>query len=84
MNKETIPLPSDVECITVMIFHLIKMLFHNSNNYMNFIYSLHIEHFIDMELFLAIPHEAMFMRDKDFPTCKLSKLGDPTGAGRGG
>ena len=51
---------------------------------MNFIYSLHIEHFIDMEIFLAIRHEVMFMRDEHFPTCKLSKLGDPTGGGRGG
>ena len=50
---------------------------------MNFIYSLHIEHFIDIEILLAIRHEVMFMRDEDFPTCKSSKLGDPTGGGRG-
>ena len=31
MNKKTIPLPSDVEYKTVMIFHLLKMLFRNSN-----------------------------------------------------
>ena len=51
--------------------------------YMNFIYSLHIEHFIDMEIYLTIRYEVMFMSDKDFPTCKLSKLGDPTGGRRG-
>ena len=51
---------------------------------MNFICSLHIEHFIDMEIFLAIRHEVMFMREEDFPTCKLGKLGDPTGGGRRG
>ena len=50
---------------------------------MNFIYSLHIEYFIDMEIFLATRRELMFMRD-DLPTCKLSKLGDPTGGVRGG
>ena len=43
---------------------------------MNFVYSLHIEHFIDMEIFLAIQHKVMFMRDEDLPT---SKLGDPPG-----
>ena len=53
-------------------------LFRNSNNYMNFIYSLHIEQFIEMEIFLAIRHEIMFMRDKDFPRCTLSKLGNHT------
>ena len=26
----------------------------------------------------------MFMRDEDLPTCKFSKLGDPTGGGRFG
>ena len=51
---------------------------------MNFTYSLHIEHLIDMEIFLAIRHEVMFMRDEDFPICKLSNLEDPTGGGRGG
>ena len=51
---------------------------------MNFISSLHIEHFIDVEIFLAIGHEVMFMRDEDFPAWKLSKLGDPTGGGRVG
>ena len=51
---------------------------------MNFIYSLRIEHFIDMEISLALRHEVMFMRDEDFPTYKLSKLGEPTGGGRGG
>ena len=50
---------------------------------MNFIYSLHIEHFIDMEIFLAIRHEVMFMREEDFPTCNLGKLGQPAGGGRG-
>ena len=42
-----------------------------------------MEHFIDMEIFLAIRNEVIFMRDEDFPTCKLSKLGEPTGGGRG-
>ena len=52
---------------------------------MNFIYSLHIEHFIDMEISLAIRHEVMFyMREEELPTCELSKLGDPTGGGREG
>ena len=51
---------------------------------MNFIYSLDIEHFIDMAILLAIRHEEMFMRDEDLPTCLLSKLGDPTRGGRGG
>ena len=51
---------------------------------MNFIYSLYVEHFIDIKIFLAIRHEVMFMCDKDFLACKLSKLGDPTGGGRGG
>ena len=51
---------------------------------MNFIYSLHIEHFIGMEIFLAIRHVVMFMRDEDVPTCKLSKLGDPLGEEGGG
>ena len=31
MNKKTIPLPSDVEYITAIIFHLLNMLFRNSN-----------------------------------------------------
>ena len=37
------------------------------------------------ENILAIRHEVMFMRDidEDFPTCKLRKLGDPTGEGMG-
>ena len=51
---------------------------------MNFIYSLHIEHFINMEIFLATKHKVMFMHDEDFPTCKLSKFEEPTGGGRGG
>ena len=51
--------------------------------YMNFIYALHIERFINMEIFLVIRHEVMFMRDEDFPTCKLSKLGEPTGGESG-
>ena len=50
---------------------------------MNSIYSLHIEHLIDVKIFLPIRHEVMFMRKEDFPTCKLSKLGDPAGEGRG-
>ena len=45
---------------------------------MNFKYSLY------MEIFL-IWHEVMFiMCDEDFPTCKLSKSGNPTGEGRWG
>ena len=51
---------------------------------MNFVYSLQIEHFIDMEIFLAIRHDVMFMRDEDFSTCKFNKSGDPTGGGRRG
>ena len=51
--------------------------------YMNFIYSLHIKHFIGMEIFLAIRHEVMFRRDEDFPKCKLSNLEEPNGEGRG-
>ena len=51
---------------------------------MNFIYSLHIKYFIDKDIFLAIQYEVMFRREEDFPTCNLSKLGDPTGGGRGG
>ena len=51
---------------------------------MNFIYSPYIQHFIDMEIFLAIRHGVMFMSDEDFPTCKLSKLEDPTGEEGGG
>ena len=78
MNKKTIPLPSDVEYIIAVIFHLLKIL---QFKYMNFTYSLHIEHFIDMEIFLAIRHEVRFLREEDFPTCKLGKLGEPTGAG---
>ena len=46
---------------------------------MNFIYSIQIEYFIDMEKFLAIRYEVVFMREEDFPTCKLGKLQDPTG-----
>ena len=51
---------------------------------MNFICSLHIGHFIDMEIFLAIRHEVMFIREEDFPTCKLGKLREPIAGGRGG
>ena len=70
MNKKTIPLPSDDEYITAIIFHLQKNLIPHFK-YMNFIYSLHKEHFIDMEIFLAIRDKVMFMREEDFPTCKL-------------
>ena len=50
---------------------------------MNFVYSLYIEHFIGMEIFLAIRQEVMFMREEDFPACKLGKLEEPTGEGGG-
>ena len=56
----------------------------NVIKYMNLIYSLHIERFIDTEIPLAIRHEVMFMREEYFPTCELGKLGDPTGEGREG
>ena len=51
---------------------------------MNSIYSLHIEHFIGMKIFLDIRHEVMFTHDEDFPTFKLSKLTDPNEGGRKG
>ena len=37
-----------------------------------------------MQLFLAIRHKVIFMSEEDFPTCKLGKLGEPTGGGRKG
>ena len=37
-----------------------------------------------MEIFLALRHEVMFMHYEDFPTCKLSKLLEPTGGEREG
>ena len=45
-----------------MIFHFAKNVIPQFK-YMNSRYSLHIEHFIDMEIFLAIRHEVMFLRD---------------------
>ena len=70
-----------------MIFHLLEMLFcmHAIQIYQFHIFmrSLHIKHFIDVEIFLAIRQEVMFMRDEDLPTCKLSRLGDSTGGGIG-
>ena len=61
--KKTIPLPSDVENIYAMIFHLLKMLF-PIQIYVFHRYSLHMEHFVDMGIFLEIrhDHEVMFMR----------------------
>ena len=59
MIKKTIPFPLDVEYITTMIFHLLKMLFRKSN-----IFTLHRT--LDMEKFLAIRHEVLFMRDEDW------------------
>ena len=50
---------------------------------MDFKYSLHIEHFIDIEIFFAIRHEVTFLREENVPTCKIGKLGDPTGGGTG-
>ena len=74
MNKKTIPLPSDVEYITAIDnFSFTKNVIPQFK-YMNFIYSLYTEHLIEMAIFLAIRHEIMFMRDEDFPTCKLGKL----------
>ena len=81
MNKK-IALPTDVEYITATIFHSLKC--YSQFKYMNFIYSIHIEHFIDIEIFLAIWHEVMSMHEEDLPTCKLGKLGNPTREGRGG
>lgn len=34
-------------------------------------------------MFLALRHIVMFMREGEFPTCKLDKLGEPIGGGRG-
>ena len=62
VNKKTIPLPSHVEYTTAMIFHLLKMLFCNSNTVYEFLYSLHIEHFIDMEIFGSIDPNGMKMK----------------------
>ena len=75
MNKKTIPLPSDVECITAIDDLSFAKIVIPQFKYMNFIYSLHISDLIDMEIFLAIRHQVMFMREEDFPTCKLGNLG---------
>ena len=45
---------------------------------MNFIYLLQTEHFIDMEIFWAIRHRLLFVREEDFPTSKLGELGEPS------
>ena len=75
MNKKTIPLPSDVEYITAIDDLSFAKNVISQFKYMNFIYSLHIKHFIEMEIFIAMRHEVMFnLREKDFPTWKLDKL----------
>ena len=64
----TTPLPSDVEYIMAMIFHLLRMLS-----------AIQI-------LGNILSHTAWtsVLNEEYFPKCKLGKLGEPTGGGRGG
>ena len=67
--KKTIPLPSHAEYITAIDDLSFAKIVIPQFKYINFIFSLHIKHVIEMEIFLAIRHEVMFMREEDFPTC---------------